>query len=69
MANGGKTATVTTQTDAWMSIVGAADALGESRLKVLSRAVKGELESATVAGRTVISRASVERVKAAKQVA
>ena len=67
MANGGKTATVTTQGDAWLSVQGASDALGESRLKVLSRALKGELESQTVAGRTVISRVSVDRVKASKQ--
>jgi hypothetical protein len=36
--------------------------LGESRLAVLSRSVKGDLEAKHIAGRTVVSRASIQRV-------
>lgn len=46
----------------WMSLSTAAKALGETRHMVLSRAVRGELETQNVAGRTFISRASVDRL-------
>lgn len=66
MATAGKSAGATAQGDAWMSIVEAARVLGESRLRVLSRAVKGELVAQQFAGRTCVLRESVERVKATK---
>lgn len=47
--------------DAWVSLVTASKLLGQSRQTILLRAVKGELEAQFIAGRTVISRASVER--------
>lgn len=46
----------------WMGLVAASRALGETRLRILTLAVKGELEAKHVAGRTIISRESVERV-------
>lgn len=51
--------------DPWMTLVEASTALGWTRLKVLSRSIKGELEARHIAGRTLVSRASVERVLAA----
>ncbi len=48
--------------DAWMSVPEASRMLGESRLKVLSRTVKGELIAQHVAGRAFVSRESVERL-------
>lgn len=48
--------------DPWMSLPEASRVLGESRLAVLTRTVKGELEAQWVAGRTVVSRASVEKL-------
>lgn len=51
--------------DPWMTPNQAAVALGISRPTVLAWALKGELETQTVAGRTFISRASVERAKKA----
>lgn len=50
--------------DQWVGLPEAAAQLGESRLKVMSRTVKGELEAQHVAGRTVISRASLDRLLA-----
>jgi hypothetical protein len=47
--------------NAWVSLVEASRLLGQSRQTILTRAVKGELEGKHIAGRTVISRASVER--------
>lgn len=49
----------------WISLVEAARILGESRQTVLARAVKGELVAKHVAGRTVVSRQSVDRCMAA----
>lgn len=51
------------QNDAWMSLVQAAKELGETRQRVLTRAVKGEVEAKYIAGRTVVSRASIERLQ------
>lgn len=51
----------------WMGLVAASRAIGETRLRVLTLVVKGELEAKHVAGRTIISRASVERFLAARQ--
>lgn len=48
--------------DPWVSLVEAARMLGESRLAVLARSVKGEVEAKHIAGRTVVSRASVQRL-------
>lgn len=50
--------------DPWMSLPAAARALGCARQTVLNRANRGELDSWHAAGRTLISRASVERVLA-----
>lgn len=52
--------------DKWMSLVEAARTLGESRQTVLMRAVKGDLEAEHIAGRTVVSRRSIERLIAAR---
>lgn len=49
------------QEDAWLSVRAASQILGESRFTILARAIRGELEAQYIAGRTVISRASVER--------
>lgn len=54
------------QSQEWLSLVAAAAALGESRFRVLQRAVKGEITARHVAGRTVVSRVSVERVLATR---
>ncbi len=51
-------------TDGWVSLLASTKLLGESRLKVLGRTVKGELESQYIAGRTVISRESIDRLLA-----
>lgn len=51
----------------WISLVEAARLLGESRQTVLSRAVKGEVVAQHIAGRTVVSRESVERVLAERR--
>lgn len=48
----------------WVSLGDAARALGESRLAALTRTVKGELEAKHIAGRTLISRDSLNRVLA-----
>ncbi len=52
------------QADPWMTLPDAAEALGEARQTVLTRTVKGELEAKHEAGRTLISRASVEKLLA-----
>lgn len=49
--------------DPWMSLGDAARTLKTTRQTVLTRAIKGELEAKHVAGRTVVSRASVEKAK------
>lgn len=51
----------------WVTLVAAAKELGEQRLTVLTRALKGELEAKYEAGRSLISRASLDRVLAAKR--
>lgn len=51
-----------------MSLVAAARQLGETRQTVLTRAIKGEVEAKHVAGRTVVSRASIERLTTKKTV-
>lgn len=48
--------------DRWMSLNEAAEVLEETRHSVLQRIVRRELEADVVAGRTVVSRESVERV-------
>lgn len=52
----------TPRAEAWMSLSDAARALGETRQTVLTRAVKGEVEAQHIAGRTLVSRASVEKL-------
>lgn len=47
--------------DRYLSVPRAARELGVANATVLSLALRGELESDLVAGRTVITRASVER--------
>ena len=50
----------------WISLVEAARLLDEARQTVLTRAIKGEIEAKHIAGRTVVSRADVERARAKK---
>lgn len=50
-------------TDGWMSVREAARILGIARPTVLTKALRGELVVQTVAGRTVVSRESVERAR------
>lgn len=52
--------------DEWMSVLAASKALSETRQKVLTRIVAGELVGKRVAGRTVVTVASVARVKKTK---
>lgn len=54
------------QDDEWVSLPKAAKLLQTNRQTLLTRAIKGELEAKHVAGRTVLSRASVERVRKAE---
>lgn len=56
----------TADRDPWMSLVAAARALDTTRQTVLTLAIKGDIEAQHVAGRTVVSRASVERVRRSK---
>lgn len=51
----------------WVGLVVAARELGENRQSVLVRAIKGDLEAKHVAGRTIVSRASLDRVLATKK--
>lgn len=53
--------------DGWLTVPGAAKALGESRLSVLSRSLRGELVSEQRAGQTFITRKSVEQVARLKR--
>ncbi len=52
--------------DAWVSLVEASRLLGESRLMILNRTVKGEIDAKHIAKRTVVSRESIERVLASR---
>lgn len=52
---------VTRKEDRWLSLVAAGALIGISRHTVLRMALREELESDQVAGRTVISRRSAER--------
>jgi hypothetical protein len=52
--------------DEWMSLHAAAAALGLSRETALALCIKGDLVGQHIAGRTVVSRASVEAVRDAK---
>jgi hypothetical protein len=52
--------------DGWLSVPVAAAALGETRLSVLSRIVRGELASQQAAGRTLVRRDSVEALLATR---
>ena len=52
--------------DGWMSVPGVAATLGETRLSVLSRIIRGELTSEQMAGRTFVRRDSVEALLAAR---
>lgn len=52
--------------DPWMTLNQAAAALGVSRPTVLARIVAGELEGKHEAGRTLVTRASVEQALAQK---
>lgn len=51
-----------TKTDADVSLNAAAKAAGENRQTLLQRAVAGEIEARRVAGRTVVSRKSLNRL-------
>lgn len=50
-------------TDEYLSLYGAAEQLGITTKTVLARIVAGELEGKKVAGRIVVSRDSVARLK------
>jgi hypothetical protein len=54
------------QSDPWMSLKEAAKALGMARQTVLTLALKGEVEAQHIAGRTVVTRESVERLLATR---
>lgn len=54
--------------DGWMSVPGVAATLGETRLSVLSRIIRGELISEQIAGRTFIRRDSVDELLTARGV-
>jgi hypothetical protein len=51
----------------WITLAEAARMLGEARLTVLGRSVKGELVAKHIAGRTVVSRAGVEQLLANRE--
>jgi predicted transcriptional regulator len=55
---------VTAGTDPWMTVPEAARALGVANATVLQIALRGDLETMTVAKRTYVKRASVEALKA-----
>lgn len=50
------------EADEWLSLNAAAALLGESRLTVLHRIVRGELEGKPVGGRSVVKREGVEAI-------
>jgi hypothetical protein len=50
--------------DPWMSVLAASRALGKPRQTIYNWCIGGTLESQVVAGRVVVSRASVDRVRA-----
>jgi hypothetical protein len=52
--------------DDWMSVPKTAAALGETRLSVLSRIVRGELVAQQVDGRTVVHRDTVDALIATR---
>lgn len=54
----------TTAVDPWITVREAARQLGVSPQAVLTRVIHGKLEAQTVASRTFISRASVEKALA-----
>lgn len=54
--------------DGWMTLPQAAAALGCSRLKVMNHVARNELTAGVFADRTLISRESVERLKASRAV-
>lgn len=57
------------ETDPWMSVVQAAKALSLSRQTIYQHCLQKKLQSKTVAGRVVVSRASVERALAGRETA
>jgi hypothetical protein len=67
MVVAGKKKRATDDADRWVSLSVAAANLAETRQTVLTRAIKGELEAKHVAGRTVVSRASVDRLLASRR--
>ena len=52
--------------DQWMSVPKAATALGESKLSVLSRIIRGELVSQQMDGRAVVRRDTVDALLATR---
>lgn len=52
--------------DEWISLKAAEKALDEARATVLGRCVEGEIEGKRIAGRWIVRRADVERVKQQK---
>lgn len=54
--------------DEWISLAEAARQLGQTRHSILQRAVAGEIVAQHIAGRTVVTKASVDAAKAAENV-
>lgn len=50
----------------WITLAEAARILGESRLTVLSRSVRGEITASFIAGRNVVSRSSIAKFLATR---
>lgn len=49
--------------DGWMSLYAASKALGKPRLTVMKYVLQGALEAENKAGRTLLSRESVEKLR------
>lgn len=62
MGQGRKTAQVQENGGEWVTLGDAARALKTSRYGVLARIAKGDLESREIAGRTLVVRASLEKL-------
>jgi hypothetical protein len=62
MATGSKKASPAVLEDPWMSVQEAARAVGMTRFKFLQFAMANRVESQITAGRTVVSRESVEKL-------
>lgn len=64
MATDRKSESPTALQDEWVSLPHACRLLGMNRSTVLTRVVKGDIVAQHIAGRTVVSRASIEQMLA-----